>query len=156
MADVRATQLIVEVLGGVPDVRATQLIVEVLALEAAYAPPETPAGVAAVATGETTVTVTWGDVANETGYRVESSVDGSTGWVDRSGSLAADTVTFGDTGLTAATTYWYRVIAFNLNGDSAASAVVDATTDSPPPPVVGESNRMGGSGAIRHSPPGRR
>ena len=112
--------------------------------------------VAAVATGQTTVTVTWGNVANETGYRVETSADGSTGWVNRSGSLGADTVTFGDTGLTAATTYWYRVVAFNTNGDSDPSTVVDATTDSPPPPVVGESNRMGGSGAIRHSPPGPR
>lgn len=90
--------------------------------------PSAPTNPTATAQGQTSILVGWDDVADETGYRVERSADGSTGWADVSGNLAADATSYEDTGLTCATQYFYRVIAFNTNGDSDPSTTVDATT----------------------------
>lgn len=89
-------------------------------------PPDAPTGPAAVALSSTSVRVSWTDVADETGYRVERSPNGTTGWTNVSGSLAAGTTSYDDTGLTAQTVYFYRVIAFNAAGDSDPSATVAA------------------------------
>src|SRR5712691_8597671 len=43
-------------------------------------PTPTPTTVTAVPTSATEIELDWTDVANETGYRVERSPDGSTGW----------------------------------------------------------------------------
>ena len=115
-------------------------------------PPDAPANPAAVALSASSIRVTWDDVADETGFRVERSADGTTGWTDVSGNLAAGTVLFDDTGLTASTQYFYRVIAFNAVGDSSPSSTVNATTDAGPPPPSPGGNRMGGFGAIRKPP----
>lgn len=111
------------------------------------APPDAPTNPAAAALSASSIRVTWDNVADETGYRVERSPNGSSGWTDVSGNLAADTVSYDDTGLTPATTYYYRVYAFNAGGDSDPSSTVNTTTDS-----AGGGNRMGGTGAIRRSP----
>ena len=94
--------------------------------------PEAPAGVTAVAVSSSQVDVAWQDVAGESGYRVQRSLDGVTGWV-QVGTTGQDVVSFSDTGLAASTTYFYRVVASNGSGDSAPSAVVNATTATPPP-----------------------
>ena len=111
--------------------------------------PTQPANPAAAADSQTQITVTWDDVADETGYRVERSPNGSSGWADVSGNLAAGTVTYADTGLTCNTQYFYRVYAFNQAGDSDPSSTVNATTNAC---TAGGGNRMGGTGAIRRSP----
>ncbi|MBQ9128239.1 MAG: fibronectin type III domain-containing protein, partial [Thermoguttaceae bacterium] len=67
-------------------------------------------------------TLTWADVADETGYRVEvKNADGA--W-EVVATLAADATSFDATDLAANATYEYRVSAFNNFG---ASAAVDAT-----------------------------
>jgi len=109
------------------------------------AAPDAPGNPAATALSSATIRVTWDNVADETGFRVERSPNGTTGWADVSGNLAADTVTYDDTGLDAGTTYYYRVYAFNDSGDSDPSTTVNATT-------TGGGNRIGGDGAIRRSP----
>jgi large repetitive protein len=82
------------------------------------------------------IDVAWQDVAGETGYKVQRSADGTTGWAEV-GTTGADETTFSDTGLAAATSYYYRVLATNSAGDSTPSAVVNATTlavaDTQPP-----------------------
>jgi hypothetical protein len=98
-------------------------------------PPDAPTGVSATTQSDEEILVEWDDVADETGYRVERSLTGVGGWTDVSGPLPADTTSYLDTGLTAATQYFYRVFAFNDAGDSPASDVVDATTDLAPPPI---------------------
>jgi hypothetical protein len=113
-------------------------------------PPAAPGNPSATADSQTQITVDWDNVADETGYRVERSPDGTGSWVDVSGNLAADTVTYADTGLTCNTQYFYRVYSFNGAGDSAPSTVVNATTDACTP--GGGGNRMGGTGAIRKPP----
>lgn len=102
--------------------------VQVLALDPAFAPPSTPQNPAASAQSQTQIDISWSDVGTETSYRVERSANGVSGWADVSGALPADTILYPDTGLIAGTTYYYRVIAVNANGDSAPSTVVSATT----------------------------
>jgi lysophospholipase L1-like esterase/fibronectin type 3 domain-containing protein len=98
--------------------------------------PAVPTGVTAVAVSSSRIDVAWQDVAGESGYRVQRSVDGVSGWV-QVGATGQNVVSFSDTGLAASTTYWYRVVAFNNSGTSAPSAVVSATTpavaDTQPP-----------------------
>lgn len=79
------------------------------------------------------IDLAWDDNAsNETGYRVERSDDGSTGWTDVSGSLPANSTSYSDTGLTPETEYFYRVFAFNGAGDSDPSNTDSATTEEAP------------------------
>jgi hypothetical protein len=123
----------------------------VIVLENAPAPPpDAPGNPSATANSQTQITVDWDDVADETGFRVERSPDGVGSWADVSGNLAADTVSYADTGLTCNTQYFYRVVAFNGAGDSPPSTVVNATTNACTP--GGGGNRMGGTGAIRKPP----
>lgn len=91
--------------------------------------------VTAVATLDT-IALTWTDVADETGYRVERSLDGSTGWVELA-TTGQDVTMYVNATLSPGTTYFYRVIAMNAGGDSAPSDVVQATTESPAPVIEG-------------------
>lgn len=97
-------------------------------LQTAGAPPSAPTNPAATAQTFSTIQVTWDDVTGETGYRVERSDDGSTGWTDVSGNLDSGTTSYLDDGLDAETQYFYRVVAFNTDGDSDPSSIVNDTT----------------------------
>jgi lysophospholipase L1-like esterase/fibronectin type 3 domain-containing protein len=99
---------------------------------AALPPPVAPNGLTAVAVSSSRIDVGWQDVAGESGYRVQRSLNGVSGWV-QVGTTAQDVVSFSDTGLAASTTYFYRVVASNGSGDSAPSAVVSAATAALPP-----------------------
>ncbi len=92
-----------------------------------YTLPPAPSGASANATSWSTVAVSWSDGTGETGYRIERSADGSTGWTS-AGTVAQNATSFNDTGRSASTTYYYRVFATNTSGDSAASSVVSAAT----------------------------
>ncbi len=89
--------------------------------------PNIPSGLAAAGTSPAQITLNWNDVASETGYKVERSTDGTTGWT-QIGLTAADFTAFADSQLIPATTYYYRIRAFNGSGNSGYSAVVSATT----------------------------
>jgi hypothetical protein len=91
--------------------------------------------VTAVATLDT-IALTWTDVADETGYRVERSPDGTTGWVELA-TTGQDVTTYVNATLSPDTTYFYRVIATNDGGDSPASNVASATTEAPSPVIEG-------------------
>jgi glucose/arabinose dehydrogenase len=88
--------------------------------------PVAPTGLIATTAGANRVTLAWSNVAGETGYRVERSVGG--GAFTQVGTTATNVVTFTNTGLTAGTTYTYRVKAYNAAGDSTPSATAQATT----------------------------
>jgi titin len=66
--------------------------------------------------------LTWTNVANETGYRVQRRVDGTDAW-QTVRTVGADVRTVTDDGLEPGKTYLYRVIAFNAAGNSPASNV---------------------------------
>lgn len=91
------------------------------------AAPAAPTGLTATAGSTSTIALAWTDNAsNETGYYVQRSADGTT--FTTVGTLAAGATSYGDTALSASTTYYYRVCAFNAAGSSAYTAVANATT----------------------------
>ena len=79
--------------------------------------------------------MSWSDVADEDGYRVQRCVGaGCGGFADHSPSLPAGTTSYTDQSL-ANDTYGYQVIAFNTSSDSTPSNSLQATiTAGPPPP----------------------
>lgn len=79
---------------------------------------------------DTSVVVNWTAVPGATGYTLQRAPAG--GEFANVTTVAADTVTFTDTGLTAATAYQYRVIASNDGGDSAPGAAAPVTTAAAP------------------------
>ena len=71
------------------------------------------------------VHLTWKDVAeDEDNYIIENKVEG--GEFTLVIELPFDSVTYHDTGVTAATSYTYRVKAVNAGGEAASSEVVVA------------------------------
>jgi hypothetical protein len=101
--------------------------------------------VTAVATLDT-IALTWTDVADETGYRVERSLDGSTGWIEIA-TTGQDVTTYTNATLSPGTTYYYRVVATNPGGDSASSNVASATTEASPPVIEGAAPAAGAPAA---------
>ena len=100
-------------------------------------PPGNPSGLTATVTDYVNVNLAWTDGSdNETGFRVERRIKGSSGWTT-AGETAANGNSFQDAGLAELTTYEYQVFAFNFSGDSAAPTnTVTADTRSPPPPAA--------------------
>ncbi len=91
----------------------------------AQAAPATPTGLAATAQSSSSVGLSWNPSAGATSYLVQR------------GTTTIATVastSHVDTGLSADTTYSYRVIATNSNGSSAPSSSVAVTTPAAPAP----------------------
>ncbi len=87
--------------------------------------PATPTGLAASAASQTQINVSWNASSGATSYILERSVNGSSGW----GQVYSGSATsFQNTGLTAGTTYYYRVLASNTGGNSAYSSNASTTT----------------------------
>ena len=94
-------------------------------------PPAAPTGLSATATSDTSIDLAWTDAANnEDGFLVDRSLDAVV-WQQAVASLPANSTSFTDTGLDASTTQYYRVRAYNAQGEG-VSSVASATTDSPP------------------------
>ncbi|MDD4242813.1 MAG: fibronectin type III domain-containing protein, partial [Bacilli bacterium] len=92
-------------------------------------PPAVPTGLNAVAISSTEIRVTWADNSNnETGFRLERSTNG-VNWTEFA-VTASNTASYTDTGLSASTTYYYRVRAYNSNGNSNYSNTYTAITQS--------------------------
>ena len=90
-------------------------------------PPAAPTGLAASTASSSTIHLLWSDNAsNETGYRVERSADGVnfTFLIN----LGVNVNAWDNTGLTAATKYYYRVQAIGSPTSSAFSNIASATT----------------------------
>ncbi|MBL7851202.1 MAG: fibronectin type III domain-containing protein [Cyclobacteriaceae bacterium] len=96
-------------------------------------PPAAPTSLSGTATSATTITLTWTDNAgDETGFKIERAIVGGTGYTEIA-TVGANVTTYQNTGLTATTTYTYRVRAFNNSGNSAFSnAVTIVTPDTVP------------------------
>lgn len=91
--------------------------------------PNAPSNLGATALSDSQISLTWTDnSSNETGFRLERSVDG-VNWTEFA-VTNSNTVSFTDTGLAASTTYQYRARAYNSAGNSNYSNVGSATTTS--------------------------
>ncbi len=96
--------------------------------------PSVPSSLMATVLSSSAVSLAWSpstDNVATTGYIVYRSLDGAT----YSAVATTSTPSYSDTGLAPATTYRYRVTAVDAaNNESAASAVVSATTGVPSTP----------------------
>jgi hypothetical protein len=96
--------------------------------------PSAPAGLTATASSSSAIALTWTAATPPANCTISSySVYGSTtsGFTPSSSNLIASGVagtTYTNTGLTASTTYYYKVEAVDSDGSSAASAQANATT----------------------------
>ena len=89
--------------------------------------PNAPSNLSAVANSSGQIALTWSDnSSNETGFMLERSVDGIN-W-NQFATVGSNVTSFTDTGLTASTTYQYRVRAYNSAGNSSYSNIGSATT----------------------------
>lgn len=106
--------------------------VEVTASTAAAAAttPAMPTGVSATAASSTQINLAWTAVANVTSYNIYRGTAAGVvvGTASKINTNTVTTASFNDTGLTAATAYYYKVAAVNAAGESVGSAEVSATT----------------------------
>lgn len=92
--------------------------------------PAAPTNLTATASSNSAIMLQWIDNAsNETGFEVERATS-STGAFTQIATLGANATSYSNTGLSDATTYWYRVRATNTAGASAYSSTASATTRS--------------------------
>ncbi len=94
---------------------------------------------------DTSVSVGWVDNAdNEDNFELDRCTGDGCNSFSPIATLAADTVLYSNTGLSASTAYRYRVRATNVDGSSAFSNVGDVTTAPPPgPPLPPPPNERG-------------
>ena len=100
--------------------------------------PGAPTGLTATASGATAIDLSWSAPASTggsaiTGYKIEVSPNGTSGWTDQVANTNSTATTYAHTGLAAGDTRYYRVSAINTNGTGTASNVDSATTGTSAP-----------------------
>jgi fibronectin type 3 domain-containing protein/regulation of enolase protein 1 (concanavalin A-like superfamily) len=88
--------------------------------------PAAPGTLTASAVSFNQVNLSWGDVATETGYKIERSTDNVS--FTQIGTTTADVTSYSDTTVAGSTQYFYRVRATNAVGDSTYTNIANATT----------------------------
>ncbi len=101
-----------------------------MSIGAAVVVPSAPSNLRATAVSTTQVTLAWQDnSSNETGFYLERKT-GSAGTWSQIASLGANVVSYSNTGLTAGTSYYYRLRAYNAGGSSSNSSELNVVTSS--------------------------
>jgi fibronectin type 3 domain-containing protein len=89
--------------------------------------PSTPTGVTATAQSSNSISVSWTSVSGASGYHVYRA---TSSYGTYSQISSPSTTPYIDTGLSASTTYYYKVSAYNSAGESSQSSYDSATTQS--------------------------
>ena len=102
------------------------------ALDYLNAPPSGPAapsGLVVTATGNNYADLAWADNSgNETGFKIERCTGSTCTNFTQIGTVAANSTSARNSGLSRRTTYRFRIRAYNAVGDSAYSNVANGTT----------------------------
>lgn len=78
----------------------------------------------------TAIDISWSNVPGNSGYKIERQAGGAA-WIQIGGTIAADSVVYHDSGLTAGTVYSYRVSTVNSAGISLPGTVLTAPALNP-------------------------
>ena len=117
--------------------------------------PDPPTGLTAEARGTSAIDLDWTAPAYTggvliTGYRIEVSPNGTSGWTDHVSNTGSDDTDYSHTGLDPATTRHYRVSAINVAGVGDPSNEANATTDATVPDApTGLTAEADGTSRIR-------
>ena len=115
--------------------------------------PNPPSGLAANAISQTQIDLSWADnSSDETGFEIERSTTGTGGPFSPLATVAANTASYPDQGLTASTEYCYRVRAVNTAGPSAYDGPACATTAATATHTLTVSVDPNGSGTVLKNP----
>jgi hypothetical protein len=102
--------------------------------------PATPANLSAGNVTETSIDLNWDAVANAKFLRIERQAEGDAAWEVIEDEYPGEFTHYVDSNLTSGVTYNYRLVAHNVHGRSAQSAVASAATQLSLVPVVFEEN----------------
>ena len=91
--------------------------------------PNAPSGLNATVISQTQISLSWTDnSSDEIGFYIDRASDSAFSTNLITSAVGANVTTFNAAGLTSASTYYFRVRAYNLSGPSANSASASATT----------------------------
>lgn len=104
--------------------------------------PNAPSNLSASGVTSSQIDLTWTDNSTvEDIFLLERSENGTSGWTQIA-SLSANSTSYSDNGLTAAKTYYYRILASNSTGSSVYSSVASATTKTDQDPGSGDLTNL--------------
>jgi len=107
-------------------------------------PPNAPSNLTATATGATTIALAWTDnSSDEDGFKIERKISG--GNFSEIATPGSNVNSFNDTGLSAGTTYVYRVRAYKSALNSSYSNEVTATTGGGPALAIADVSASEGN-----------
>ena len=115
--------------------------------------PSAPTNLTATAQGANQINLEWHAPTNNggaaiSGYKIQRSPNGNSGWTDLVNNTGNNDTEYSDTGLDPVTTRHYRVFAINPIGTSDASNVTNATTTVMPLDRVTDVNITPSDGAL--------
>ena len=102
-------------------------------------PPDAPSNLVATTVSSSQIDLTWQDnSSDETGFKVERKA--GSGSYSQIATVGAGVTSYSNTALSASTTYYYQLRAYNAAGNSDYSNEALATTLAPPPLLSAPSN----------------